>query len=120
MPEMLTKYPEVALQVLRSQGAQCGGAHKAKILTKCPAERFCVLSGGELCVYGVNEISQMTQLSHADLCGGPKNIADEACNTTEDPQPPNMSLSAVGYAAGLPMTLSVVLVAAFRRPRRQR
>ena len=70
MPEVLTKYPEVVLQVLKSQGAQCGPANKPKILTRCPPERFCSLSGGELCVYGTSEISQMTQLFERDAGRG--------------------------------------------------
>ena len=69
MPEILTKHPDVALQVLKSQGAQCGASVKPKILTRCPADKFCVLNGGELCVYGAQEVEQMTQLSRAELCG---------------------------------------------------
>jgi hypothetical protein len=49
MPEILTKHPEMVLQVLNSQGAQCGTGAAPKILTRCPPEKFCKLSGGELC-----------------------------------------------------------------------
>lgn len=68
MPEILTKHPDIALRVLESQGARCGDGIAPKILTHCPREKFCVLDGGELCVYGANELGQMTQLSSADLC----------------------------------------------------
>ena len=63
MPELVSKYPEVTLQVLKSAGAMCGEGVAAKILTRCPAERFCSLPGGELCVYGLDGISGMTQIS---------------------------------------------------------
>jgi hypothetical protein len=66
VPEQLTKHPEVTLQVLRSAGAQCGEGVPQGILIKCPAERFCKLPGGELCVYGLGEASQMTQVTASD------------------------------------------------------
>jgi hypothetical protein len=66
MPEQLTKHPEVTLQVLRSAGAQCGEGAPQAILTRCPADRFCKLPGGEVCVYGLAQASQMTQISAAD------------------------------------------------------
>lgn len=66
MPEQLTKHPEVTLQVLRSAGAQCGGGAKPEILTQCPAAQFCKLPGGELCVYGLPQAAQMTQVSAAE------------------------------------------------------
>src|SRR5687768_12887207 len=83
MPELLTKHPDAALQVLKSQGAQCGAAIKPKILTRCPPDKFCVLSGGELCVYGPEELGQMTQLSRGEVCGGPKSaVAGRELETT--------------------------------------
>lgn len=88
MPELLTKHPDVVLQVLKSQGAQCGAGTKPKILTRCPAEKFCTLQGGELCVYGPNEIAAMTQLSRAEVCGAPKaSLTDGAV--------PNVGLAAI-------------------------
>ena len=66
MPEQLTKHPDVTLQVLRSAGAQCGSGAEQSILQDCPAERFCKLPGGELCVYGLADASRMTQLSPSD------------------------------------------------------
>lgn len=68
MPEILTKHPEIVLQVLKSQGAQCGTGAAPKILTRCPPEKFCKLSGGELCVFGPEELSKMTQLVPAEVC----------------------------------------------------
>lgn len=65
MPEQLTKHPDVTLQVLRSAGARCGEGVSPKILTHCPVERFCQLPGGELCVYGLPEAMQMTQITAA-------------------------------------------------------
>lgn len=66
MPEQLSKHPEVTLQVLRSAGARCGEGAAQDILTACPPARFCKLPDGEICVYGLPEARQMTQLSAAD------------------------------------------------------
>jgi hypothetical protein len=66
VPEQLTKHPDVTLQVLRSAGAQCGEGAPQSILVKCPAQRFCKVPGGELCVYGLGEAPQMTQITTAD------------------------------------------------------
>jgi hypothetical protein len=66
MPEQLTKHPEVTLQVLRSGGAKCGEGLAPSILTRCPNERFCQLPGGEICVFGLPEVQQMTQISAAE------------------------------------------------------
>ena len=63
MPEQLTKYPEVTIHVLRSAGAKCGEGSVQEILTKCPAESFCKLPRGEVCVYGLADVSKMTQIS---------------------------------------------------------
>ena len=66
MPEQLTKHPEVTLQVLRSSGAKCGEGAPQEILTKCPSNRCCKLPGGEVCVYGLPEAPQMTQISSTE------------------------------------------------------
>ena len=67
MPEQISKYPDVTLEVLKGAGAKCGEGAPQKILTQCPAERFCSLSTGEICVYGINEIPQMTQIKPQEL-----------------------------------------------------
>ena len=66
MPEVLTKHPDVSLQVLRSTGARCGDGAPQEILETCPAERFCKLPGGEICVYGLGDAQQMTQITASD------------------------------------------------------
>ena len=66
MPEQLTKHPEVTLQVLRSGAARCGEGLPQQILTQCPAERFCKLPGGEVCIYGLPEAARMTQVTQAE------------------------------------------------------
>ncbi|MBY4897506.1 hypothetical protein [Cupriavidus sp. AU9028] len=66
MPEQLTKHPDVTLQVLRSAGARCGTGDAPQILTRCPAERFCQLPGGEICVYGIDDAAGMTQFARTD------------------------------------------------------
>src|SRR5512140_1495211 len=66
MPEQLTKHPDVTLQVLRSSGARCAEDAAQEILTQCPAARFCKLPGGEICVYGLADAPQMTQITAAE------------------------------------------------------
>jgi hypothetical protein len=67
MPEQISKYPDVTLKVLKDAGARCGDGITPKILTKCPADRFCALPTGEICVYGINEIPKMTQIAPREL-----------------------------------------------------
>jgi hypothetical protein len=67
MPEQISKYPDVTLEVLKGAGALCGEGAPQKILTQCPVERFCSLPTGEICVYGINEIPQMTQIKPQEL-----------------------------------------------------
>ena len=67
MPEQITKYPDVTLKVLKGAGAVCGEGAPQKILTQCPAERFCSLPTGEICVYGISEIPRMTQITLQEL-----------------------------------------------------
>lgn len=67
MPELISRYPDVAVQILREAGANCGVGREPQILKKCPAERFCSLPTGELCIYGIEDIPMMTQISARDL-----------------------------------------------------
>lgn len=67
MPEILTKYPDVVLSVLKSSGAKCGVGIKQQILTSCPTDHFCSLPQGEICVYGLNSINKMTQFGSIEL-----------------------------------------------------
>lgn len=67
MPEQISKYPEVTLQVLKGAGARCAEGAEQKILTRCPPERFCSLTTGEICVYGLGDIPQMTQITAQEL-----------------------------------------------------
>ena len=67
MPEQISKYPEVTLNVLKGAGAVCGEGAPQKILTQCPSEQFCSLPTGEICVYGIADIPQMTQITPQEL-----------------------------------------------------
>jgi hypothetical protein len=67
MPEQISKYPDVTLQVLREGGAVCGQGAPQKILKQCPRDRFCSLRTGEICVYGINDIPKMTQITTQEL-----------------------------------------------------
>jgi hypothetical protein len=93
MPEQLTKHPEVTLQVLRSAGAQCGSGAEQAILGACPAERFCKLPGGEICVYGLADAARMTQLGPSDWQALTRALAAEPG--------PRIGTEAVLLAAGL-------------------
>lgn len=70
MPEILSKHPELVIEVLERQGAACGDGVAPKILTSCPPEKFCSLAGGELCVFGPGELAAMTQLEQDEVCAG--------------------------------------------------
>ena len=67
MPEIITKYSDIVLQILSESGAECGTGVVQRILTACPSEQFCSLPTGEICVYGLNEIPQMTQISAMEI-----------------------------------------------------
>jgi len=67
MPEQISKYPDVTLQVLKESGAVCGQGAPQNILKQCPRERFCSLRTGEICVYGIHEIPKMTQVTTQEL-----------------------------------------------------
>jgi hypothetical protein len=67
MPEQITKYPDVTLKVLRESGAVCGQGAPQNILKQCPRERFCSLRTGEVCVYGIDDIPKMTQVTTQEL-----------------------------------------------------
>jgi hypothetical protein len=67
MPEQITKYPEVTMKVLKGAGARCGEGFQQRILTKCPPKSFCALPTGEMCIYGIDEIPQMTQITTQEL-----------------------------------------------------
>jgi hypothetical protein len=98
MPEVVTKYPDAFLTVMKSSGAKCGAGEPQKILTKCPKEKFCSYPGGETCVYGLEEIPRMTQAT-------PQEFAAVVCKAEgkKDVSPGEMGLAVPGLtlAAGL-------------------
>lgn len=70
MPEVISKYPEITLKVLKEVRVRCGLSglkFQPGILTKCPAERFCSLPTCEICVYGLSKIPQMTQITREEI-----------------------------------------------------
>jgi len=106
MPELLVKDPALVLEVLRSQGAQCGDGITPRDFPSCPQDRLCVLQDGELCVYGAHELGLMTELTRDDVCGA-------------IPEPREASMSPL---FGIGLTLAAVLGFAFvsGRVRRRR
>jgi ethanolamine utilization protein EutA (predicted chaperonin) len=67
MPETITKYPDIVLEILGQSGMDCGTGSAQRILTTCPSERFCASEVGEICVFGLEEIPQMTQVSTQEV-----------------------------------------------------
>jgi hypothetical protein len=106
MPEQITKYPDVTLQVLKEAGARCGEGAPQTILKQCPADRFCALPTGEMCIYGINEIPKMTQITPAEL-------AKQVCQTAAAPVW-DSGLTAMILAAGM------VIGASWRRISKKR
>jgi hypothetical protein len=118
MPEQLTKHPGVTLQVLQSGGARCGEGASQTILRSCPAERFCALPGGEICVYGLPDAPRMTQLTAADW----QALAALTTPAAAQPAaPPAAGAVGAGLPAGLVLGVLLGLLAAWavqrwRRP----
>ena len=81
MPEILTKHPEVVIQVLESGGAKCGDGLPQKILKQCPAASFCALPGGETCVYSVADVGKMTQIKTSELASHVCTRSAGGCST---------------------------------------
>ena len=67
MPELVTKYTDVALKILKDAHIDCGTGKQPTILTHCPKDRFCSLPTGELCIYSVKETNITTQLTPFDF-----------------------------------------------------
>jgi hypothetical protein len=113
MPEVVTKHPDVVKQVLASAGARCGAGEPQRILTKCPREQFCALPGGEICVYGVDGVDSMTQLTRAELCQARGEAPPPAGGTP-------LVGADVGATAGLSVAVAAALALGRRRARRAR
>lgn len=80
MPEVLTKYPDIVIEILNDLPAiNCGPNVPRKILKQCPPEQFCSLPKGELCIYNYKDLNKMTQLTSKDLLqnGGAKISKDK-------------------------------------------
>lgn len=115
MPEQLTKHPDVTLQVLRSAGARCGEGEAQQILTACPAERFCKLPGGEICVYGLADAGRMTQISAAEW----RSVLGALAPTPPAPAEPKASQESLFVGGGL-LLVGVALGAVLTRWRSRR
>jgi hypothetical protein len=94
MPEVVTKYPEVVLQIIKDAGGKCGVGATQKILKKCPAANFCDMPTGEMCVYSLKDIHAMTQIS-------PTEMAEMSKTVTPMYSEANFMLLALFFAIGL-------------------
>lgn len=101
MPEQISKYPEVTLKVLKEAGARCGEGAKQKILTQCPRERFCALPSGEICVYGIDQIPEMTQIKTQELARIVCPLEGQASMTFLPISGADMVLMGMVFVAGL-------------------
>jgi hypothetical protein len=108
MPEQLTKHSEVTLEVLRSAGARCGEGAPQSILKQCPPQRFCKLPGGEVCIYGLPEAAQMTQISASDWQAVRQAL--QAAHPARDAPSTEEALVAGGAGILVGVVLGVVLV----------
>ncbi len=102
MPEQISKYPEVTLKVLKGAGAVCGEGAEQRILTRCPAEQFCALPTGEICVYGIDQIPQMTQIT-------PQEIASVVCSPSKASMFPVMNSATEAVPLALIFALGLVI-----------
>jgi hypothetical protein len=117
MPEQISKYPEVTIQVLKGGGASCGPGVEKQILKQCPSERFCAFPSGEICVYGIEQIPQMTQIKSAELA---RVLCPPARRSGLDPgEMPWPDLGASGLTFVLGLAVGAVSLG-FRRRRRLR
>jgi hypothetical protein len=108
MPEQISKYPEVTLQVLQGAGGVCGKGAEQKILTRCPAERFCALPTGEICVYGLEQIPHMTQITVQE-------VARVVCPLSQASVFPVMDPTVQGILLGSCFALGLLLGRLWRR-----
>ena len=112
MPEQISKYPEVTIQVLKGGGARCGPGVEKQILKQCPSERFCALPSGEICVYGLEQIPNMTQIKTAELA---RIVCPPAQRAGADPGgAPSPDVGALGATFALGIAIGAVSLR-FRR-----
>lgn len=116
MPEVISKHPDITLKVLQGAGARCGEGAPQKILTKCPQERFCSTPTGEVCVYGLDEISQMTQISQAEIIQAVSGAAgQDSVPSLESKQPPAAFGAEVIFAVFIALVAGAIIGIALSR-----
>jgi hypothetical protein len=112
MPEQISKYPDVTLEVLKGAGAVCGEGARQKILKQCPVDRFCSLRTGEICVYGIKDILQMTQIT-------PRELAEVVCPRAQHGAVFSAGITGLeGALLGAVLITGIVLGKYSRSPRR--
>ncbi len=112
MPEVLTKHPDVVIQVLESAGAKCGDGLPQKILTRCPKPSFCALPGGETCVYGVDQVSEMTQIESSELAA---RVCKQSGGCAMGDALPQMDVFVLGALSALGLLTALSRIRARRR-----
>jgi hypothetical protein len=123
MPEVISKYPDITIRVLEGAGARCGQGLQQRILTQCPRERFCSTPTGEICVYGLDEIPQMTQISPVEIIQAVPGAAatqEPGLPDSTVPVPPPQTVFVLEMALAISIALIVgaaLGVALSRKPR---
>lgn len=107
MPEQLSKYPDVTLQVLRSAGARCAEGAPQAILSRCPSERFCQLPGGEICLYGLDEAARMTQVTPAEWAGLLSTLPHQAAPASQGVAAWPLLIGGAGLLVGVALGLAL-------------
>jgi hypothetical protein len=70
-----------------------------RFLTNCPREQFYALPSGEICVYGIDQIPQMTQIKTEELARIVCPPSEQASMTS--PPFPDLALMGMVFVAGL-------------------
>ena len=71
MPDIITKHPDVVINILKNANIVCGENIKPSMLTSCPKDSFCTLPKGELCIYDVKDALHTSQITQLDLLSIP-------------------------------------------------
>jgi hypothetical protein len=93
------------MKVLKGAGARCGEGFQQRILTKCPPKSFCALHTGEMCIYGIDEIPLMTQITTQELA---RVVCPEKESSWTDPSYMSITdVSLLGVTLAIGMVLGV-------------
>jgi hypothetical protein len=113
MPELLTKHPDVVMKLLQQAGGKCGAGQEQTILKNCPPERFCTVPGGEMCVFGLEQARQMTQISAQEFAthACPRGETRKAAGSCTSAGAPGLVAEVGGGGVGLALAIGALVLA---------